>query len=131
MLLALKLSGYTAVSERDARQIELMEGNALLPLVPVESKRELSSARTHISSLSPSFCRYKAAPSLRTPSVSFSPNQVRLNLSNNKLVQSSNNKLVQDHVSVERQREEKKKDLDASEFSNSNNKVSRSGLVER
>ena len=88
-LLALKLSSCASVSKSDARQIEEMESKALLsqPLVPVESKRELSSTHAR-SSISPSFCRNKTAP-LPAPSVFFSPNQVKSNLPNkNKLVQS-------------------------------------------
>ena len=103
-LLALKLSSCASVSKSDARQIEEMESKALLsqPLVPVESKRELSSTHTRFSSLYPSFCRNKAAPpSPKTPSVSPSLNQVTS-------VQSPNNKTVQSYVCVERCREAKR-----------------------
>jgi len=93
-------------------------------LVPVRSKRELSSTHTRFSSLSPSFCRNKAAPPPpRSPSVSSFPH------SNNKLASSSNNnKSVQSYESVERCKEAKK-DRDESELHNNNN-VSRSGVVE-
>ena len=126
-LLALKLGSYTSVSESDAKQIAEMESKVSLaqPLVPVRSKRELSSTHTRFSSLSPSFCRNKTAPHPRSPSVSSFPP------TNNKLACSSNNnKSVQGYESVERCREAKK-DGDESELPcNNNTNVSRSGVVE-